>query len=271
MAVIPGGQGVPIAVWERGQGWPLVLVHGVLSDHRRFAELTELLVPSFQVFAVDRRGRGASGDSAGHDMAVEFDDVAAVCDWVAARCGTAPALWGHSFRADTAMGAATRTEQISHLVLYEPGLGMACLAGSLETITERVAAGDLESALTVFVVDVMGFEPDMLDAMRAGPTWSMRLDATPALPRELRAEQDWAYPDTWRGRRWPPTLFLAGADSPSDQQQATARARAVVAGSTATVLTGHAHLAFNDDPGLVAALITDFVAGRFVPEVIGGT
>jgi pimeloyl-ACP methyl ester carboxylesterase len=269
-AMVPGGQGVPIAVWDRGVGRPLVLVHGVLADHRRFAELTNLLVSSFRVFAVDRRGRGASGDGAGYDVTDEFDDIAAVCDWVAARCGTEPALWGHSFGADVALGAATRTDRISHLVLYEPGLDTTCPAGSLETITERLADGDLEAAVATFILEVMGLGSDMLDAMRDGPTWPMRLDAAPALARELRAEQDWTYPDTWQQRRWPPTLFLAGSESPPEQQHATAAARRVVAGSTVTVLSGHAHLAFNDDPGLVAGLLADFVAGRPAPAATAG-
>lgn len=53
----------------------------------------------------------------------EFDDIAAVVDAVAARTGQAVSVWGHSYGADCAMGAAARTDNLARLVLYEPGLG----------------------------------------------------------------------------------------------------------------------------------------------------
>ena len=41
----------------------LVLVHGAISDHSRWAPVLPLLQPHFTVYAADRRGRGASGDT----------------------------------------------------------------------------------------------------------------------------------------------------------------------------------------------------------------
>jgi pimeloyl-ACP methyl ester carboxylesterase len=40
-----------------------VLVHGSMNDHSAFGPLVETLVGEMTVFAMDRRGFGASGDT----------------------------------------------------------------------------------------------------------------------------------------------------------------------------------------------------------------
>jgi pimeloyl-ACP methyl ester carboxylesterase len=60
--MVESPQGTKVGYWTSGKGPPLVLVHGVTSDHTRFAPLLPYLEPHFTVHALDRRGRGASGD-----------------------------------------------------------------------------------------------------------------------------------------------------------------------------------------------------------------
>ena len=55
--------GTPIACWRSGEGPPLVLVHGTAADHGRWRPVLPAFEERFTVFAVDRRGRGGSGDS----------------------------------------------------------------------------------------------------------------------------------------------------------------------------------------------------------------
>jgi pimeloyl-ACP methyl ester carboxylesterase len=50
------------ATGQTGSGPSLLLVHGVMSDHRRW-RIIPLLEPSFTMHALDRRGRGESGDA----------------------------------------------------------------------------------------------------------------------------------------------------------------------------------------------------------------
>jgi alpha-beta hydrolase superfamily lysophospholipase len=116
--------GVELAVWVEGEGPPLVLVHGSIQDHTVSAAFVAELRADFTSYALDRRGFGASGDGPSYSLDREFADVAAVVDEVAARSGCRVALWGHSFGASCAMGAAALTEHISHLLLYEPSLGI---------------------------------------------------------------------------------------------------------------------------------------------------
>ncbi len=90
----PGG--TSLAVWVDGNGPPLVLVHGSMCDHTRFDPLVAELTDGATTFAMDRRGFGASTDTAGYSIEREFDDVAAVVNAVAERTGGPVALWGHS-------------------------------------------------------------------------------------------------------------------------------------------------------------------------------
>ena len=66
---ISSRDGTRIAYSRNGQGSPLVLVHGTTADHTRWAPILPALEEHFTVYAVDRRGRAASGDA--EDYAVE--------------------------------------------------------------------------------------------------------------------------------------------------------------------------------------------------------
>ena len=66
---VVSADGTPIAVWRSGEGPPLVLIHGAAADHNRWAPVLAALEQRFAVFAVDRRGRGRSGDAT--DYALE--------------------------------------------------------------------------------------------------------------------------------------------------------------------------------------------------------
>ncbi|HEX6511267.1 MAG TPA: alpha/beta fold hydrolase, partial [Chloroflexota bacterium] len=72
--------GTEIACWRSGDGPPLVLVHGTTADHTRWRTVLEPLAQRFSVYAMDRRGRGSSGDALEYALEAEFEDVAAVVD-----------------------------------------------------------------------------------------------------------------------------------------------------------------------------------------------
>jgi pimeloyl-ACP methyl ester carboxylesterase len=88
--------GTQIAYWTSGEGPPLVVVHGTPADHTRWRPLLPYLEPQVTVHAMDRRGRGASGDAPDYDLAREYEDVTAVVDAVAAASGAGVDLYGHS-------------------------------------------------------------------------------------------------------------------------------------------------------------------------------
>src|SRR5918998_6394003 len=108
--------GTRIAGWRSGEGPPLVLVHGTAADHSRWKPVLPAFEERFTVYAVDRRGRGDSGDAEDYAIEREFEDVAAVVDTI----GEPANLLGHSYGALCALEAALLTPNVRKLVLYEP-------------------------------------------------------------------------------------------------------------------------------------------------------
>ena len=118
---VVSGDGTQIAYWSSGEGPPLVVVHGTPADHTRWRPLLPYLEPYASVHAMDRRGRGASGDGPDYELVREYEDVAAVVDAVAAASGTPVDLYAHSHGGIVAFGAATLMSSIRRLVLSEGG------------------------------------------------------------------------------------------------------------------------------------------------------
>lgn len=254
--------GISLAVWVKGRGPALVMVHGSLQDHRASGALVDDLATDVTTYSMDRRGFGASGDAGRYSIQREFEDVAAVVDAVAARTGGTVALWGHSYGANCAMGGATLTSNVDRLLLYEPSLGLAYPPGAIESIEQKVAAGEMEAALREALIDIAGMTDDEVAAMRSNPkmSWEERLATVPTVPRECRAEQTWVYAPGQFDAITAPTLLLTGSDSAPVMREATREASAAIAGAKIRVLEGHGHVAHRTDPALVAAIIRQFIA-----------
>jgi pimeloyl-ACP methyl ester carboxylesterase len=61
MSPVAEGAGIPLAYEQRGDGPPVLLVHGLASDGRGLAESVAEVAGSARIIAYDRRGYGASG------------------------------------------------------------------------------------------------------------------------------------------------------------------------------------------------------------------
>jgi len=71
MDFVTNRDGTRIAFAVTGRGPPLVMVHGTTAGHTRWAAVLPEPERSFTVLAMDRRGRGESGDAANYEMARE--------------------------------------------------------------------------------------------------------------------------------------------------------------------------------------------------------
>ncbi|MGH9155215.1 MAG: alpha/beta fold hydrolase [Acidimicrobiales bacterium] len=252
--------GTPLAVWVDGEGPALVLVHGCPSEHSTFDPLVTELRTHLTTYAMDRRGSGASGDTAPYDIEREFEDVAAVVDGVAARTGGPVALWGHSYGCNPAMGGAALTANVGHLVIYEPSLGLTYPPGAVDAIEQAVAAGDPERAIRAAFVDTGVMSDEDFEAFKASPRWPNVVASAPTLPRECRVESGWVYqPGQFVGIS-APTLMLTGSDTNPELAECTKRAAAAIPNARIQVLDGHGHFAYKTDPAMVAAIIRDFIA-----------
>ena len=202
--------GTPIAVWRSGEGAPLVLIHGAAADHNRWAPVLPALEERFAVFAVDRRGRGPSGDATDYALEREYEDVVAVVE----SAGAAVNVLGHSYGGICALEAALLTDGIGKLVLYEPPMGYLKSAPHVvDRLHKLLEEGRRDELLGYFMREVAGLPPDQVELLRSLPAWEARLDAADTIAREERASREYVF-DAARFRDLDvPTLYLQGGDS----------------------------------------------------------
>jgi pimeloyl-ACP methyl ester carboxylesterase len=249
--------GTPIGYRRTGDGPPLVLVHGTAADHTRWVPVLPALEERFTVVAVDRRGRGLSGDAPVYAMEREYEDLAAVVDDV----GGGAAVLGHSFGGGCALEAALLTGGVRRLVLYEPPLGV--VAPPPETIARLEAlldAGDRDRFLAAFMGEVAGATPEQIELMRSLPAWQARLAAAHTIPRELRAVHDDEFePARFRGLDVP-TLLLGGSESPAAFGTAIEMAHTALPDSRVVTMPGQGHVAMDTGTELFLREVLAFLA-----------
>jgi pimeloyl-ACP methyl ester carboxylesterase len=254
--------GTRIAVFSTGDGPPLVLVHGATADHTTFRVVGPLLAREFTVHAMDRRGRGASGDGPAYAIEREFEDVAAVAEAVVARSGAAVDIFGHSYGGRCALGAALLTGGIRRVISYEgaptpPGSSYHP-AGIEARLRERLAAGDRDGALAAFLREVVGMSATDLAAYRADPIWPVRAAAAGTILRELEAESDPAASIERLGAVRQPVLQLLGSESFPVFREATLALEARLADGRIVVIDCARHAAHNTHPDAVVDAVRDF-------------
>jgi pimeloyl-ACP methyl ester carboxylesterase len=259
--------GTEIAYWTSGEGPPLVLVHGAVADHRRWRPLLPYLERFATVHALDRRGRGASGDAPAYDLGREFEDVATVVDAVAEATGSPVDLYGHSFGGLCAFGGATLTANVRRLVLYEgwPPVDPAARelpAGVGERLDALLAAGDNDAVVETMFREVVGMPQAELAALRAQPAWPARVAAAPTITRELRALPQVALDPARAARIAAPTLLLTGSDSRDPFAPDVETVAAALPDARIVVLEGQQHVADILVPELVAGHLAAFLRGR---------
>ncbi|MCW8382621.1 alpha/beta fold hydrolase [Streptomyces justiciae] len=88
---------------------------GALNAAQDWQVLADLLAPPFTTYAIDRRGRGASGDHGEHIIQREADDIAAVLGLA----GPDAILLGHSYGGLVTLAHALRKPPTA-FILYEP-------------------------------------------------------------------------------------------------------------------------------------------------------
>ncbi|WP_331236411.1 alpha/beta fold hydrolase [Natronorarus salvus] len=250
METIASVDGTEIAYERTGSGPPLVLVHGTTADHTRWDPVRPALEEQFTVYAMDRRGRGESGDAADYELDREFEDVAAVVESI-----DEPAvLLGHSYGALCSLEAALRTDDLRALVLYEPPIRV----GDQELHSEDVLAemrallddDEHERALVLFLREVAMFSPTQLDALRSAPNWPARVSAADTAYRETRASGQYEFDPTRFAAMTTPTLLLVGGESPQYYEDATDAVARALPDSRVVTLDGQQHVAMNTAPAL---------------------
>jgi pimeloyl-ACP methyl ester carboxylesterase len=260
---VASADGTPIAYWRSGDGPPLVLVHGSFDDHNVWAPVLPAFEERFTVYAVDRRGRGGSGDGTGHSLESEAADIAEVVESIGSQ--EEVNLLGHSYGGVCALEAARRATNVRRLVLYEPAVpaGIAFFPpGVIDRIERLVEDGKREEAGTVFVRDVAKLPPDVLDLLRDDPSWPASVAAAHTLPREMRAVEGYVL-DLARLRGLEtPTLVLLGGDTLPSIKAAAEAVDEALPNSRMVVMPGQGHVAMNTGIELFTTEVLRFLTAE---------
>lgn len=214
-----------------------------------------LLTDQCTVVTIDRRGRGASGDTLPHAIEREIEDVAALADALGPLC-----VLGHSVGGPIVLEAAFLTDAISSLIIYEgwpdPDEDLTVLPDFVLPMEALIAAGQYEESVEY------GETPEDIERYRRDPMWPSWVDATATFPREVRAHHQFWTDHPMSSGRWRdlhiPILLLVGEQNPQ-----FGRGAALLAGSLADtrieMLPGQGHTAYAEAPEVLAAAVLPFV------------
>jgi pimeloyl-ACP methyl ester carboxylesterase len=258
--------GTDIAFWTSGRGEPLVLVHGTPADHTRWRPLLPHLEPHVTVHAIDRRGRGGSGDGPEYALEREYEDVAVVVEAVATAAGTAVDVYGHSHGGIVAFGATALTSRVRKLVLYEgwpvPDPSVYALPpGVEERMDALLATGDRDGVVETLFRSLEAMSDEDMAALQAAPSWAGRVAAAHTVTREIRGETGAHLDPDVAARIKVPVLLLIGAMSNDPAKPQAEAVATTLPDARVEVIEGQQHVADILQPGAFAARLLRFLRG----------
>lgn len=250
--------GTVIGYWKSGSGPPLLFVHGVTADHHSWYKITPLLEQYFTVYAMDRRGRGGSGDSPEYDILREAEDVAAVVESI----GKPVCVFGHSYGGLCSLEAALLNDKIDKLILYEPplpGIAPPVPPGFTNRIQSLVDSNKLEDALEVFYRELVKMPEKEISAMQKSPIWDDRVKMAPTIPRELSLAETYHFDAKNLSDLQVPTLLVLGGDSPPFARVVIDILNSAISDSKIVILPGQQHLAYYTNPEILVEELREFL------------
>jgi pimeloyl-ACP methyl ester carboxylesterase len=262
--------GYDMAYLEVGQGPPLLCVHGSLCDFRIWSAVLGPLTQKHRVIAVSLRHffpEHWDGVDGTYSIAQHTADVIAFIE----KLGTTPVdLMGHSRGGHVSFRVAQRRpDLLRKLILAEPGgeldatldpafkPGPSPLAARIAASAEKIAAGDVDGGLALF-----------MDALEGPGAWN-RL---PATPKQLLRDNAMTLIGQTRDKRPPfskadaeaiktPTLFIGGANTKGALPHVLHTLAAHVPNSKTAMIPGTTHPMFEQAPQKYCEIVLEFLAG----------
>lgn len=225
-----------------------MLVGGASTDHTVWDRLVPLLADRHTGYALDRRGRGASGDRPGSTVDDEIADVVAAT----AATGGDAILVGHSSGALLALRAAARRPDLVRVVVgYEPPALPPGATPASARLRKLIDAGDRDGAQWLFRTATVGLPPAAVRALRATPQWQHDLALAHTLPYDAAIVEE-GLPETTLPV---PATLLLGTGSAAPMADGVHRYAAALSADV-RMLDGQQHFAMITAPALLAAAIT---------------
>ncbi|MGK5733378.1 alpha/beta fold hydrolase [Streptomyces sp. URMC 124] len=252
-----------------GEGEPLVLVHGGLTDHYTWRAVVPALAESFRVLVYDRRGHSASTRGAGGRVTrrEHEDDLAALLQTLR----LAPAhVVGNSYGASTALGLAVRRpDLLRSLIVHEPPLLGVVRGDDPVHVLVRAAQEGIDAAVALILAGEEGEGVRRFtEEVALGPgSWEALPDRVRATlvanGRAFAAEQSdpgWASLDLTRLAAWTgPALLTYGTESLPWLPPVTVELSRTMRRAKLRGLEGAGHIPHVSHPEVFAAMVRRFL------------
>ncbi|MEU3104952.1 alpha/beta fold hydrolase [Streptomyces griseoflavus] len=255
---ITSRDGTSLAYESAGRGSAIVLVSGAMSTGATVAPLAAPLSERFRVVVYDRRGRGASGDTAPYAVEREVEDLAALIEAV----GGEAALYGVSSGGALALRAAASGLPVRHVAVYETPF-----ATSAEDLDERARyTGELTAALAEgrrgdaveLFLRLTGLGEAVIRGARQSPMWAAMESMAASLAYDDAVMGDGSVPRELLAGIGVPVLSIAGDASPAWMREAARAIAEAVPRGTYRALGGQTHMV---EPDVLAPVLADFFKG----------
>jgi pimeloyl-ACP methyl ester carboxylesterase len=253
---VPSSDGVEISVQKAGVGPALLLVHGsLLNGALAWGAVLPKLAERFTVYAMDRRGRAASGDAKKYSVATEADDIASVVEKIGGRV----TILAHSYGAFATLEALDRLKTVSHLILYEPPVILKPVDPDAvaDRLDQALEANDLEGLVAIFLRDQIQAPPERIVKMRSSPIWPIVVSIAPTLSREARSVNSYRASAERLAKWTTPTTMLLGSETQGLLRDAAFFVRDAIPGCRMVILEGQGHGAMLDAPEFFAKKIVE--------------
>jgi pimeloyl-ACP methyl ester carboxylesterase len=243
---VRSNDGTTIAYDRTGEGPPLILIAGAMSQRADAAEFAAQIASAHTVFAYDRRGRGDSGDTQPYAVEREIEDL----DAVIGAAGGSAFVFGHSSGAVLGLRAAAAGAAITKLAMYEPPFIVDDSHAPqpddyVEHLDELIAAGKPGDAVAYFLTDSVGIPAEAVAHMRGDPSWEGMAAVGHTLPYDGRIMADTMRGDPAPLQQWAavttPTLILDGSETFPFMHPSADAIAAVLTNAERATLEGQDH------------------------------
>jgi pimeloyl-ACP methyl ester carboxylesterase len=251
--------GTRIGLLTAGEGPALLLVHGGMGCIESWQPIWDMLTRRWRVTAMDRRGRGTSGDTEPYHIGKEYQDVAAVAASMAGSGDGPVDVFAHSFGATCVLGAAADGMPARRLALYEPPGPQATSREWRDRVSAMIADGRPGRAMVSFLTEIIRLTGEEVNALRQAPRDYDVLSIVKAtMPREGQALATVDLKSQAAAIRVP-VLLIRGSASPAWARDITDDLAAVLPESTQAVLPRVGHDAIDGAPELLVSRLAEFL------------
>jgi pimeloyl-ACP methyl ester carboxylesterase len=250
--------GTPIAFDQSGEGPSIILVVGAFNDHSTGVPLAAQLAEHFTVFNYDRRGRGASGDTAPYVIEREIEDLAALIT----EAGGSSSVFGYSSGALLTLKAKAGGLAISRLALYEPPFlvdgGFPQRAQDVSVrLSKLISSGRRGDAVELYQTELVGIPTEIVAQLRQAPFRPALENIAHTLVYEATLLGDMPVLAEQLPSITVPTLVISGGNGQARMRSASQTLADALPNATHRSLEGQTH---DIVPAVLAPVLEEFFA-----------